>query len=174
MLAGKILLSLLIYLLMSMFQPSGFGNVVYIAPSILLAPLIGIASLHPGRPHKVLAATFSYIQENMAPVARFVTAQALFVFGLYYIHDQLAGPGSAQYYPAWVNSLDLLGHGNSTLSYNPYPYAILTTEPPMRILMVVLSAFASTVFISAHWLGVQKGYFSHSEREADRRDGISD
>lgn len=170
MLAGKILISLLTYLIISWFAPVSIGLVVYMVPSILLAPLLGITSQHPGKPHKALPATFHYIQENMAPVARFVTAQTLFLFGLFFFHAQLASYGPL----GWNQSMAMLGQSNSALSYNPYPYAVLPSIPALRVLMVILSAFASTVFISAHWLGVHKGYLSSSEQAADRRDGLSD
>ncbi len=148
-LVGKLLLSLMTYVLLLMFAPQGLGNVIYIAPSILLAPLIGMASKHPGRPVRSLKETLSFAQENMSSVARLVTGQALFLFGLFYIHEQVLDGH---------HSITLLGHSNSVLSYNPFPYALMQETPFYTISMVALSAFASTVFVTAHWLGMHKGY----------------
>lgn len=165
LLAAKLLASLMAYLLMAMFAPHDLGTVIYITPSILLAPVIGMASRYPGRPFRALRATLSYAQENMSGVARLVTSQALFLFGLFYIHEQVI---DGDY------SLSLLGHSNSVLSYNAFPYALMQKLPFCTLSMVALSAFASSVFITAHWLGVRNGYRTPLEAEADGGDGCND
>ena len=123
--------------------------VVWLVPQLFVASSVGIASAYPGRPFGAVLAQARFALAKLGGIGAPVIAQALFLFGL----------GLAR---ARFDALDvpLSGHalGWSSLGYNLFPQLRVGESVPAAVVATLASALASTVFVTAHWLGVRHGY----------------
>jgi hypothetical protein len=134
----------------SRLHPAGIGWVLVLVPSVLLAPLLGTSARHPRDPARAFAACLSIAGKDLAAVGRIVTAQGLFVFGVFELYDLLVHP--------WGLSPGLLGFSSSALSYNHFPLVLLFDARPLDWVAIGLTVLASSVFVTAHFLGGSEGY----------------
>lgn len=151
---GKLAIAGLLYWI-SMLQPQTLGWVLVLVPSVLLAPLLGTTARHPRDPAAAFAACLSISSRTVAGVGRVVTAQALFLFGVFRLYD-LCGH-SLELMPS------LLGFSSSALSYNHFPLLLLFHGGLLDYVAIGVTVLGSSVFVTAHFLGVTKGYTSEAE-----------
>lgn len=143
---GKLALFAMVYAI-STLSPGSLLRVLYIVPSLLLAPLIAAAAEHPRRPVAALFAALRIAHSRFETVGNLVFGHVVFLVGTFYAGDRMWS-GAA--------SLDLLTFSSSSLSYNMFPFALVFT-PALSITLVVANAVASSVFIA--------GYFQRLGRE---------
>jgi hypothetical protein len=123
--------------------------VVWLVPQLFVASSVGIASEYPSRPLAAALAQLRFALAKLGSIGAPVIAHALFLLGL----------GLAR---ARFDALDvpLAGHalGWSSLGYNLFPQLRVGDSVPAAVVATLASAVASTVFLTAHWLGVRHGY----------------
>lgn len=146
---GKIAVAALLYWL-SLLRFDGIGRVLVLVPSVLFAPLLGTTARHPRDPARALAACISIASKDLAAVGRVVTAQALFVFGTFALYDHFGHP--------WGLTPGLLAFSSSALSYNHFPLLLLFGGRLLDFVAIGLTVLASSVFVTAHFLGGSEGY----------------
>jgi hypothetical protein len=146
---GKIAIAGGVVLIARLLAPDPLLAILYIVPSLFLAPLVGISSTQPGRPLAAIRRCLVFAHENLWIVGRYVTAQVAFLAALVLLLGRLAGAAAP---------LQQIAISSSTLSYNQFPYAFFMGTPWAILVAVLFSTFASAVFVTAHWLGVTEGY----------------
>lgn len=151
---GKLAIAGLLYWI-SMLQPQSIGWVLVLVPSVLLGPLLGTTARHPRDPAAAFAACLSISSRTIGAVGRIVTAQALFVFGVFRLYD-LCGH-SLELGPS------LLGFSSSALSYNHFPLLLLFHGGVLDYVAIGVTVLGSSVFVTAHFLGATRGYVSEAE-----------
>jgi hypothetical protein len=142
------------FVLASIARPSGAGLVLYLLPSLLLAPALGSASQYPQRPLHALRAAVRHALRDTTTVGRIVLCQAAFLTGAWFLLVRCAHIGVP---------LELLSD-TSALSYNAFPFAVLPADGLAVTGAVLLSAFASAVFVTAHWLAASDSIEAPVER----------
>ncbi len=138
---GKLALFAMVYGI-STFASGSWTRVLYLAPSLILAPLVATAAEHPRCPFAALRAALETTRARFETVGNLVFGHAVFVVGTFHIGDRLWS-GAA--------SFDLLTFSTSSLSYNPFPFA-LVFDPVLSTTLVVANAVASSVFIAGYFL----------------------
>ena len=117
---------------------------------IAALPLLGTAADFPRQPYAALSAAFTLSTDRVFDVGRVVTAQALFLAGVFLLYREVGpSPGIRP---------NLLSFSTSTLSYNDFPFLLLVEGHPADLLVTGLAVLGSTVFATAHFLGATKGY----------------
>jgi hypothetical protein len=154
---GKVVIAAGVALIARLVAPDRVLAIVYIVPSLFLAPLVGISTGHPGRPLAALRRCLVFAHENLGIVGRYVTAQVAFLVALSLLLGRLSGADA---------QLQRIAVSSSTLSYNQFPYAFSTGSPWPILVAALFSTFASAVFVTAHWLGVTGGYRRSTETAA--------
>jgi hypothetical protein len=127
---------------------------VYLAPSLLLAPLLGTAALHPRRPFHALRAAVQRTWD-MAATSRLLFMQIMVMLGLWVAYH---GQGGATFstHPG-LGSVEVLARDASTLSFNPFPLMSATFSGSgdgdfwIGLLCTVIGMFFSTVFMHLHF-----------------------
>jgi hypothetical protein len=90
-------------------------------------------------------------------VGSVVFAQLAFVVGSMYLAARLTGE------TAEMKLMSHLPYGVSSLSYDFFPFALLFGGSFLGVVLVALNVVAASVFITAHFLGVQDGYVEDEE-----------
>jgi hypothetical protein len=134
---------------------TSWATVVYIVPSLILAPILGTAALHPGRPILALKAAVSRSTSSIARTGSLVALQLLLLLGLWTAFAKFHGVPLP-----WSGNTTLpvavLAHGSSTLSFNPLP--TMSSLPGHvnlgTVLCTVFTVICSASFLGAHFLMV--------------------
>lgn len=155
---AQLVLCLGLYGVSEALHPRGWMNLAYMAPSLVLAPLPGIASRYPRQPTKALIETLRFSYGNLGDVARPVILQSVLLASLFYAYAQVTHDRFSLAMP--------LGPGNSVLSYNSFPFGGIKTWPVLSTFMAMVSGFASAAFLTWHWSGVRNGYRSEDPEPA--------
>lgn len=142
---GKIVLFAGIQTVFWLAPMRGPALLLLLVPNVLLAPLVGMATLHPGRPIAALFATVRHGVEHIQTVGFRVTLLTGFVIGALYAASKIVGADPIE--PA-------LGKMASTLSWNPYPWLNATWWSVPIVILGIGVVFVSTVMLTAQWIAV--------------------
>ncbi len=172
---AKVLLALLVSVVLGWLTRDGGREVllvVCLVPSLVLAPVLGATARHPNRPAAALRDTFGIVQREMWFVGRLITAEAVFLVGLFVLWGRALAP-TLPFQPfdeifGW-NPI-ALGQGASALSFNHFPFVLGTTDRLVSGIAVLAAAFTSTVFVTAHFLGATRGYAMPEPLDVDETD----
>lgn len=128
-----------------------FSAIVYVASALVLAPLLGTASLHPRRPIAAIHAAFDRCTWDMRATARLLFVQILILVLIWHVF--LGAPRELQ-------RVHILAREASVLSFNPFPLLSYSDAGAYgwvgRALLVAASMFTSTVFMLSHYRRVRK------------------
>ena len=123
--------------------------VIWLIPMLFVAPIVGVATRHPKRPLRALVEGLRFASANIGRIGGPVLAHALFLLGLGIARVEFDGLALTPHEVALTAS---------PVGYNLFPHVLVADSPPAAVLASLASAFASTVFLCAHWLGVRHGY----------------
>jgi hypothetical protein len=153
---GKVLLFAAIYGVSSL-RPGSVGRALYIVPNLLLAPLAGVAALHPHRPLRAIAAALRTTVHQFQGVGNLVFSHVVVVVALFYAACRITRQSF---------TFDHLAYGASTLSYNFFPHALIFSGP-LGWTVVAANALAASVFVTSHFLCAEQGYDDDGEERAE-------
>lgn len=148
-LLGKLALCVAVAVIREGLGPRAWLIIVFALPSLLVAPLVGIASTLPNHPLRALLRSIEYAYANLSRVGRVVTAQIVVLITLVFCHDRIGG--------YWLPP-ESLATSSSTLNVGQFPLTSGVTTDWAFALLAITGAFSSAVFLTAHWLGVTQGY----------------
>ena len=117
-------------------------GILFVVPSLLLAPLVGTAALHPRQPLQAIKAALSHSTGDVHGTGKLVTIQILMLVGAWIIYG-----GSMLQIP-------LLANGSSTLSFNTFPMMAMFRGGFGELLVIGFTVVSSTVFLGCHFLKV--------------------
>jgi len=157
--AGKLLLCLGVIAVSGMIgYRVSWAGILFVVPSLLLAPLIGTAALYPRQPGQAIKAALSHSTSDVHGTGKLVTIQVLMLLGAWIIY------GAVQSYPvvpaAWhlksgsMLQIPLLANGSSTLSFNTFPMIAMFRGSIGEIAVIGFTVISSTVFLGCHFLKV--------------------
>jgi hypothetical protein len=130
--------------LISMLNPGRLACVLYIVPTLLLAPLFAAAAAHPRQPITALLAALRTSYQRFDVVGTLVFGQVMFLVGSLWFADRLV-PGRFDW--------DLLAFSSGSLSYNVFPFALLMHDKMLWcVLLTVGNALAASAFIAGYFL----------------------
>ena len=132
-----------------------FGTILYLAPSLLFAQLLGTAAQNPRRPIRAIRAVFERTWDMYA-AGRLLFWQILFLLTIF-VFSRSPGEEALQ-------KLHLLAQDSSTLSFNPFPLLAHVESLGYRGIeftaldyaLVAASMFVSTVFMHLHFRRVME------------------
>lgn len=129
--------------------PRSLLNVLYIVPSLLVAPLLAAAANHPRQPLAALLATLRTTLLRFDTVGNLVFAQVVFLVGSLFCLERMAGMP--------IGDWSTLAHGGGSLSYNLIPFGQLGARQPwFAALGVLLQMVASSVFLAGYFLRLEE------------------
>ena len=156
---GKLLLCLGVIAVSGMIgYRVSWAGILFVVPSLLLAPLVGTAALYPRKPVQAIKAAFSHSTSDVHGTGKLVTIQVLMLLGAWIIY------GAVQSYPmvpqAWhlksgsMLQIPLLANGSSTLSFNTFPMMPMFRGDIGEMAVIAFTVVSSTVFLGCHFLKV--------------------
>jgi hypothetical protein len=157
LLLGKLTLGACLWLVSQLIPPRGAVAIVYLLPNVWFAPLAGASSLHPRNPVGALRATIRTASRDFAAVGRLVLGLACAWITLCWLQGPLGRDDSAT-----------LIAGASSLSYGVFPPLWSFAAAPVDFLVLVLACLAGATSLTAHWLGVMRGYGTSVQTTASR------
>ncbi len=125
--------------------------VLYLAPSLLLAPLLGTAALHPRQPLRAIGAAFDR-RWDLPNTSRLILFQAIALILLWQLFSLFTLSGTP--YP---DSVSVLAQDSSVLSFNAFPMMALAGISMSSLdilegtLCTALAMILSTAFMHAHF-----------------------
>lgn len=126
-----------------------FKALLMVAPSMLLAPVLGTAAQHPKRPFLALRAALRRSRWDLHHTAKLLVSQILVLFGLWclFLGDAKSG----------FRSIHILAEQATVLSFNPFPFfqGRSALGPEVGWGVRVLSLVVSSVFMVLHYQRVQ-------------------
>jgi hypothetical protein len=148
---AKVLVAVAARVVMGWTHPSEReGALIFLlVPSLLLAPVLGIASRHPGRPIRALVETLRLSSRNVFAVGWPLIGQTAVLVGLVALVHSV---------PFLGTPVSLFGLNASAISFNHYPFAAEALRHWAGLVATAAAVFASAVFVTAHWLGAGCGY----------------
>lgn len=146
---AKLLLGAGAHLLTIWIVPRDAWLIAFVVPSLFIAPIIGTASAHPGRPLRALRDALELAYGNIFVVGWPLIAQTALLVGTAILLHRL----DAGFVPP-----ALLATSSSVLSYNQFAFLTAPGGLAMHVIATATVVFGSAVFITAHWLGVRHGY----------------
>lgn len=148
-LLAKLLICLWVAALAGNLGSGKLDLVLYLVPSLLLAPLLGTAALHPRRPFHALRAALERSSWDMFATSKRLCAQTVLLVVIWVVETDLP-----------LQNLVLLAQDASTLSFNPYPilsYAdVISQDSVITILKLVSAMVLSTVFMQSYFRRVME------------------
>ena len=156
---GKLLLCLGVIAVSGMIgYRVSWAGILFVVPSLLLAPLVGTAALYPRQPGQAIKAALSHSTSDVHGTGKLVTIQVLMLLGAWIIY------GAVQSFPAvpaaWhlksgsMLQIPLLANGSSTLSFNTFPMMAMFRGSIGEIAVIAFTVISSTVFLGCHFLKV--------------------
>ncbi len=146
---GKLLLCVGIVAISSMIgYRVTWTGILFVVPSLLLAPLVGTAALHPREPLQAIKAALSHSTGDVHGTGKLVTIQILMLVGAWIIY------GAVQSHPNSMLQIPLLANGSSTLSFNTFPMMAMFRGGFGELLVIGFTVVSSTVFLGCHFLKV--------------------
>ncbi len=146
---GKLLLCVGIVAISSMIgYRVTWTGILFVVPSLLLAPLVGTAALHPREPLQAIKAALSHSTGDVHGTGKLVTIQILMLVGAWIIY------GAVQSHPNSMLQIPLLANGSSTLSFNTFPMMAMFRGGFGELLVIAFTVVSSTVFLGCHFLKV--------------------
>lgn len=131
--------------------------VLYLAPSLLLAPLLGTAALNPRRPLRAIKAAVDRTWD-LRTTSRLILFQTLACLVVWLAFTQFGGWNS--HFPGGLQTVGVLAQESSALSFNPLPMLNIVgvnhREPIIGVLCAGLLMFLSTAFMHAHFRRVMQ------------------
>jgi hypothetical protein len=168
---GKLLLCVGVVAISSMIGPRvSVWGILFVVPSLFMAPLIGTAALYPRQPAQAIKAALSQSTGDVHGTGKLVTIQVLMLLGAWIVY------GAVQSYPlvpqAWLVKsgtmlqIPLLANGASTLSFNTFPMLSMFRGGFGEIVVIGFTVVCSTVFLGCHFLKVMDTAQQRAEEEA--------
>ncbi|MHC4851802.1 MAG: hypothetical protein ACYTGW_12755 [Planctomycetota bacterium] len=168
---GKLLLCLGVIAVSGMIgYRVSWAGILFVVPSLLLAPLLGTAALYPRQPIQAIKAALSHSTSDVHGTGKLVTIQILMLLGAWIIY------GAVRSYPyvphAWqlksgsMLQIPLLANGSSTLSFNTFPMIPMFRGDPGEIAVIGFTVVCSTVFLGCHFLKVMDTVREQAEEAA--------
>ena len=141
-LLAKLLISLWVAALADHLGSDPLELVLYLVPSLLLAPILGTAALHPRRPIRALIAALERSTWDMFATSKRLGAQTVLLVVIWMVGSDRAPENMMQ-----------LAQDASALSFNPHPLlnAALSQESVLTAVKLVVTMVLSTVFMQSYF-----------------------
>jgi hypothetical protein len=146
---AKLLLGGGAHLLTIWMTPRDAWLIAFVVPSLFLAPVVGTATAHPGRPLHALRDALELAYGNLFVVGWPLIAQTALLVGTAILLHRL----DVGFVPP-----ALLAASSSVLSYNQFAFVASQGPLASQVIATATVVFGSAVFVTAHWLGVRHGY----------------
>lgn len=147
-----------------------WAGILFVVPSLLLAPLVGTAALYPRRPVQAIKAALSHSTSDVHGTGKLVTMQIVMLLGAWMIYGAVHGtpfmPPSFYVKTGSMLQIPLLANGASTLSFNTYPMIPMFRGGIGEIAVIAFTVISSTVFLGCHFLKVMDTMRERSEEAA--------